>query len=113
MRFQGLPDQWSALLQVSGISKHEIAKNPQGMLDVLEFYTGTTQPGSPVPSSDDDDVKFMKQQGPPPPPRVPAAAAAAASPKVDTPPIVERPDFTKSDKTKPIAKVPARKRGAG
>lgn len=26
---QGLPDQWSALLQVSGISKKEIAKNPQ------------------------------------------------------------------------------------
>ena len=36
---QGLPPQWSSLLQVSGISKTELAKNPQGMLDVLGYYT--------------------------------------------------------------------------
>ena len=36
---QGLPPQWSALLQVSGITKKEIAKNPQAMVDVLGFYT--------------------------------------------------------------------------
>lgn len=50
---QGLPDQWSTLLQVSGISKKEIAKNPQKMLDVLGFYTEETQMGK------SESEKFM------------------------------------------------------
>ncbi|KAL7748551.1 Protein kinase [Sorochytrium milnesiophthora] len=39
--FTGLPDQWSKLLIASSISKEEMAKNPQAVLDVLEFYTNT------------------------------------------------------------------------
>lgn len=40
---QGLPPQWHALLQVSGITKNEIARNPQAMVDVLGFYTEDVQ----------------------------------------------------------------------
>ena len=45
---QGLPPQWSALLQISGISKNEIARNPQAMVDVLGFFTETTGGGGQV-----------------------------------------------------------------
>eukprot|EP01137_Pigoraptor_chileana_P032424 Opistho-2@21767 len=38
--FTGLPPQWIALLECSGISKEDRARDPQAVLDVLEFYTG-------------------------------------------------------------------------
>ncbi|KAI9221256.1 kinase-like domain-containing protein [Blastocladiella britannica] len=38
--FTGLPQQWKVLLSNSAISPEEMAKNPQAVLDVLEFYTG-------------------------------------------------------------------------
>ncbi|KAJ3208179.1 Protein kinase, partial [Clydaea vesicula] len=41
--FTGLPKEWSNLLQTSNISKEEMNKNPQAVLDVLEFYTGNMQ----------------------------------------------------------------------
>ncbi|KAJ3207868.1 Protein kinase [Entophlyctis luteolus] len=37
--FTGLPQDWRALLESSSLSKDEITKNPQAVLDVLEFYT--------------------------------------------------------------------------
>ena len=37
--FTGLPDQWMRLLTQSAITKEDYAKNPQAVLDVLEFYT--------------------------------------------------------------------------
>eukprot|EP00042_Codosiga_hollandica_P049742 m.583060 g.583060 ORF g.583060 m.583060 type:complete len:477 (+) comp57951_c0_seq2:356-1786(+) len=37
--FSGLPEKWTALLSISGISKKEVAQNPQGLLDVLGFFT--------------------------------------------------------------------------
>ena len=37
--FTGLPDQWTRLLTSSAITKEDYAKNPQAVLDVLEFYT--------------------------------------------------------------------------
>jgi len=37
--FTGLPDQWMRLLTKSAITKEDYAKNPQAVLDVLEFYT--------------------------------------------------------------------------
>ncbi|KAM4797410.1 serine/threonine-protein kinase PAK 1 isoform 1-T2 [Rhinophrynus dorsalis] len=36
--FTGMPEQWAKLLQTSSISKSEQKKNPQAVLDVLEFY---------------------------------------------------------------------------
>jgi len=37
--FTGLPEQWTKLLTTSAITKEDYAKNPQAVLDVLEFYT--------------------------------------------------------------------------
>ncbi|KAJ7058087.1 STE/STE20/PAKA protein kinase [Mycena amicta] len=37
--FTGMPDQWSKLLTKSAITKEDYAKDPQAVLDVLEFYT--------------------------------------------------------------------------
>ncbi|CAG8454967.1 3090_t:CDS:10 [Ambispora leptoticha] len=37
--FTGLPEQWTKLLTSSAITKEDYAKNPQAVLDVLEFYT--------------------------------------------------------------------------
>eukprot|EP00056_Hartaetosiga_gracilis_P009027 m.129416 g.129416 ORF g.129416 m.129416 type:complete len:494 (+) comp13046_c3_seq1:111-1592(+) len=91
--FSGLPPQWSALLQVSGISKKEIAKNPQAMVDVLGFYAEGQK------SPDQESVKFMvddSKKEKDPSPQVKSSA----------PPVSERPKHTMSSKTKPIAKPP-------
>ncbi|TPX33818.1 hypothetical protein SmJEL517_g03343 [Synchytrium microbalum] len=37
--FTGLPKEWIALLENSSITKEDMNKNPQAVLDVLEFYT--------------------------------------------------------------------------
>jgi len=37
--FTGLPKEWKQLLDASSISKEEMTKNPQAVLEVLEFYT--------------------------------------------------------------------------
>ncbi|KAF8761331.1 Pkinase protein [Rhizoctonia solani] len=37
--FTGLPDQWTKLLTSSAITREDYAKNPQAVLEVLEFYT--------------------------------------------------------------------------
>lgn len=37
--FTGLPEQWSKLLTTSAITREDYEKNPQAVLDVLEFYT--------------------------------------------------------------------------
>ncbi|KAI9635497.1 kinase-like domain-containing protein [Dioszegia hungarica] len=37
--FTGLPPQWSKLLTSSAITKEEAARNPEGVLDALKFYT--------------------------------------------------------------------------
>jgi hypothetical protein len=42
--FTGLPDEWKRLLDNSGISAKEQAKNPQAVIDVLEFITSTNKP---------------------------------------------------------------------
>ena len=37
--YQGMPEQWSKLLTKSAITREDYAKDPQAVLDVLEFYT--------------------------------------------------------------------------
>jgi len=37
--FTGMPEQWSKLLTKSAITKEDYAKDPQAVLEVLEFYT--------------------------------------------------------------------------
>uniref|UniRef100_A0A2I3SIE3 non-specific serine/threonine protein kinase n=1 Tax=Pan troglodytes TaxID=9598 RepID=A0A2I3SIE3_PANTR len=66
--FTGMPEQWARLLQTSNITKSEQKKNPQAVLDVLEFYnskkTSNSQkymsftvstPAVPPVSEDEDD----------------------------------------------------------
>ncbi|KAJ3296769.1 Protein kinase [Rhizoclosmatium sp. JEL0117] len=48
--FTGLPKEWKSLLEASNLSKDEISKNPQAVLDVLEFYTENLQ-SSVLPDS--------------------------------------------------------------
>ncbi|BFZ53004.1 Protein kinase [Savitreella phatthalungensis] len=36
--FTGLPDEWSRLLKTSAITREDYAKNPQAVLEVLDFY---------------------------------------------------------------------------
>ncbi|KAJ3024476.1 UNVERIFIED_CONTAM: Protein kinase [Siphonaria sp. JEL0065] len=43
--FTGLPQDWRNLLESSSLSKDEITKNPQAVLDVLEFYTENLKQG--------------------------------------------------------------------
>lgn len=47
--FTGLPREWKSLLESSNISKEEMSKNPQAVLDVLEFYTETMGGGRNAP----------------------------------------------------------------
>ncbi|KAI9227862.1 MAG: p21 activated kinase [Piptocephalis tieghemiana] len=37
--FTGMPDQWKQLLSASKLTKEDYSRNPQAVLDVLEFYT--------------------------------------------------------------------------
>ncbi|KAG2237550.1 kinase-like domain-containing protein [Thamnidium elegans] len=41
--FTGLPDQWTRLLEGSAITAEDAAKNPQAVIDVLEFYAEQTK----------------------------------------------------------------------
>lgn len=38
-----MPDQWNALLKGSKITPEDAAKNPQAVLEALEFYTEQTR----------------------------------------------------------------------
>jgi len=40
--FTGLPDEWSRLLNSSAITKEDYARNPQAVIEVLEFYSKET-----------------------------------------------------------------------
>ncbi|EDQ91551.1 uncharacterized protein MONBRDRAFT_6420, partial [Monosiga brevicollis MX1] len=107
--FSGLPPQWSALLQISGISKNEIARNPQAMVDVLGFYTedigGGQEPkgqlkymtvdGSQKKSAK-QTVQINRKDSATPGRDSPSSSGTAAQ----APPVVARPEFTKSEKTK-------------
>lgn len=36
--FQGMPDEWKAILHSSNISKQEQKNNPQAVIDVLKWF---------------------------------------------------------------------------
>ncbi|KAK3100874.1 Protein kinase, partial [Teratosphaeriaceae sp. CCFEE 6253] len=40
--FVGLPVEWERLLKGSALTKDDMAKNPQAVMEVLRFYTDTT-----------------------------------------------------------------------
>merc|ERR1712106_1096139 len=49
--FTGMPESWTKLLSMSAISKQEQMKNPQAVLDVLNYYDAT--------SKENQSSKFM------------------------------------------------------
>jgi len=40
--FTGLPAEWAKLLNASAITKEDYARNPQAVIEVLEFYSKAT-----------------------------------------------------------------------
>ncbi|KAJ3065681.1 Protein kinase, partial [Podochytrium sp. JEL0797] len=72
--FTGLPKEWKSLLESSNLSQDEISKNPQAVLDVLEFYTENLQSGS-MPSSPSVDAAALKMMN--------AAGGGSLSPRYD------------------------------
>ena len=54
--FTGMPESWTALLVASNISREMQLKNPQAVLDVLNYYEQSTQKGT--------SEKFMTQTQP-------------------------------------------------
>lgn len=60
--FQGLPDQWTQLLKGSAITAEDAAKNPQAVLDALEFYTGQAKHDNNGRSNDDERWAAMMHE---------------------------------------------------
>ena len=54
--FQGMPESWARLLSQSEITISEQRKNPQTVLDVLNFYESSTKK---------DESKFLTNIKPP------------------------------------------------
>ncbi|KAL2912784.1 Protein kinase, partial [Polyrhizophydium stewartii] len=58
--FQGLPKEWTQLLEKSAITKDEIAQNPQLVIDVLGFYAESLGMGKDSPAQRDDDKESSR-----------------------------------------------------
>jgi len=95
--FSGLPDSWNSLISGAGISKQEMAQNPQGLIDVLGFYEGSQGKKEQAKFIDDDDEEAL----PADPPKLEIKAAA----KAPAPVIPKRPEFTITQATKPLQKA--------
>ncbi|KAF5295406.1 hypothetical protein FQA39_LY13067 [Lamprigera yunnana] len=123
--FTGMPEAWSRLLMNSNISKQEQKKNPQAVLDVLNWYdsssketpntkymtkaTATTHSGSSLsrvssssPSSTTPTEAEGIIQSYPSPVHVVNSETEDEPPP---PPIASRPERTKSIYTKPIEEI--------
>ncbi|KAG1653058.1 Serine/threonine-protein kinase PAK 1 [Nymphon striatum] len=121
--FTGMPDSWSRLLQNSNITKLEQKKNPQAVLDVLNWYDNSSKEKeskymtvnktiadpSPRPSYLADKyasnaVLPPSFKSPPkaPDPSPPSTPEEFEDPVGPPPPIAARPDRTKSIYTKPV-----------
>jgi len=100
--FTGLPMQWKQLLENSGISKDEQKKNPQAVLDVLDFYTESK-------GQTDVWAKFDHSAPTKAPDLTPSRPAPGPPKKKTGPPpeITSRPDQLEgSDKSSTIPKQP-------
>lgn len=64
-----MPDQWNALLKGSKITPEDAAKNPQAVLEALEFYTEQTRREKNGYESKPTDEKKMKPSRSTPAPR--------------------------------------------
>jgi hypothetical protein len=119
--FTGMPESWAKLLQNSNISKSEQKKNPQAVLDVLNYYDASskeqkeskymisiTKPATTVnnakPLADRFATGAVITPQPPKPERVtpPSKTPSEEEEEPPPPPIATRPEKTKSIYTKPI-----------
>uniref|UniRef100_A0A8W8ITX6 non-specific serine/threonine protein kinase n=1 Tax=Magallana gigas TaxID=29159 RepID=A0A8W8ITX6_MAGGI len=113
--FTGMPESWAKLLSQSNISKMEQKKNPQAVLDVLNYYDATNK------EQQEPKMKYMTNIKPPSAdsmrptlsdkfsnnvvisPKVEQATHASEEEEEEAPPpVATRPDKTKSIYTKPI-----------
>ncbi|KAJ9125151.1 hypothetical protein QFC22_000105 [Naganishia vaughanmartiniae] len=97
--FTGLPDQWTKLLTQSHITKEDQARNPQAVLDVLEFYTdiqkreydnfgvpiGPARTNSPMPGAG-TSAQHVASKTHTPPPRFEAGLGLAGQMSSQKPP---------------------------
>ncbi|XP_062830569.1 serine/threonine-protein kinase PAK 1 isoform X1 [Anolis carolinensis] len=109
--FTGMPEQWARLLQTSNITKLEQKKNPQAVLDVLEFYNSKKTSNSQkymsftdksiedYNSSNTVNVKAVSET-----PAVPPVSEDEDDEDEATPPpvIAPRPEHTKSIYTRSV-----------
>ncbi|KAI7894862.1 kinase-like domain-containing protein [Mucor mucedo] len=85
--FTGLPDQWNALLKGSKITPEDAAKNPQAVLEALEFYTEQTRREKTNYDNKTDEKKMKPSRSTPsprhirePPPRPPVVTEVPLPP---------------------------------
>ncbi|XP_053166608.1 serine/threonine-protein kinase PAK 1 isoform X2 [Hemicordylus capensis] len=108
--FTGMPEQWARLLQTSNITKSEQKKNPQAVLDVLEFYNSkktsnsqkymsfTDKSAEEYSSSNTLNVKAVSET-----PAVPPVSEDEDDDDAAPPPtIAPRPEHTKSIYTRSV-----------
>ncbi|KAM3837484.1 serine/threonine-protein kinase PAK 1 isoform 1-T1 [Vipera latastei] len=109
--FTGMPEQWARLLQTSNITKLEQKKNPQAVLDVLEFYNSkkttnsqkymsfTDKSAEDYNSSNTLNVKAVSET-----PAVPSVSEDDDDDDEGLPPpvIAPRPEHTKSIYTRSV-----------
>ncbi|XP_074837307.1 serine/threonine-protein kinase PAK 1 [Carettochelys insculpta] len=109
--FTGMPEQWARLLQTSNITKSEQKKNPQAVLDVLEFYNSkktsnsqkymsfTDKSAEEYSSSNTLNVKSVSET-----PAVPPVSEDEDDEDDAAPPpvIAPRPEHTKSVYTRSV-----------
>ncbi|KFQ92589.1 Serine/threonine-protein kinase PAK 1 [Nipponia nippon] len=109
--FTGMPEQWARLLQTSNITKSEQKKNPQAVLDVLEFYNSkkisnsqkymsfTDKSAEDYNSSNTLNVKTVSET-----PAVPSVSEDEDDEDDAAPPpvIAPRPEHTKSIYTRSV-----------
>ncbi|KAF8596937.1 Pkinase-domain-containing protein [Ceratobasidium sp. AG-I] len=103
--FTGLPDQWTKLLTSSAITREDYAKNPQAVLEVLEFYTDhqkreNEELSSILPSRMDSNSSQIN--GPSGPPRFQAGTGlAGAAPPPPGPPQIRTQQSNANLNTRP------------
>ncbi|KAG0742206.1 hypothetical protein G6F57_006893 [Rhizopus arrhizus] len=111
--FTGLPDQWTRLLKGSAITAEDAAKNPQAVLDVLEFYAeqtkreeeeyGTSElQGAVERMSGLNWAKEMQQQAEKPTVKLPRKTAPTPRPAPPPPPETHPNESSQQKMTSPV-----------
>ncbi|KAK3302456.1 kinase-like domain-containing protein [Chaetomium strumarium] len=123
-QFTGLPEEWTRLLNSSAITREEAEKNPQAVVEVLDFYSGMMKRaendpyGSPMPMQSptsppqNDQFNYQSGNSVAPPRQVkpiqrspsysttPSSQAAAAPPSR---PVVEQQTATQMQQLQSVA----------